>query len=76
MDQQTLLEIARLVSRQSTLLFAMTGLLLVGLVVLGVTFYATMRVLQGIALSEQAVAISVERIALMTTEVLRRVPER
>ena len=76
MDQQTLLEIAQLVSRQSTLLLAMTGMLLVGLVVLGVAFYATMRVLQGIALSEQAVATSVERIALMTTEVLRRVPER
>ena len=69
MDQPILLEIARLVSRQSALLLAMTGMLLVGLVVLGLELYAIMRGLQGIAASVQAVA-------QMTTEVLRRLPER
>lgn len=69
MDQQMLLEIARLVSRQSVLLLAMTSLLLVGLIVLGVELYAIMRGLQGVATSVQAVA-------QMTTEVLRRLPER
>jgi len=69
MDQQMLLELAKLVTRQSTLLLAMTGMLLVGLVVLGLELYAIMRGLQGIAASVQAVAH-------MTTEVLRRIPER
>ena len=67
MDQQMLLEMARLVSRQSTLLLTITGMMLVGLVVLGVELYAIMRALQGIATSVQAVA-------QMTTEVLRRTP--
>jgi hypothetical protein len=76
MDHQILLEIARLVSRQSTLLLALTGMLLVGLIVLGLQLYAIMRGLQGIAGSVQGVATSTERIAQMTTEVLRRLPER
>jgi hypothetical protein len=67
MDQQMLLEMARLVSRQSTLLLAITGLLLVGLIILGAEFYAIMRGLQGVATSVQAVA-------QMATEVLRRTP--
>jgi len=67
MDQQMLLEMARLVSRQSTLLLAITAMLLVGLLVLGAELYAIMRGLQGIATSVQAVA-------QMTTEVLRRTP--
>jgi len=67
MDQQMLLEMARLVSRQSTLLLAITAMLLVGLLVLGAELYAIMRGLQGIAISVQAVA-------QMTTEVLRRTP--
>jgi hypothetical protein len=41
----------------------------VGLIILGVELYAVMRDLQGVATSVQAVA-------LMTTEVLRRTPER
>jgi hypothetical protein len=69
MDNQLLLEMARLVSRQSTLLLALTGMMLVGLIILGVELYAVMRGLQGVATSVQAVA-------LMTTEVLRRTPER
>jgi hypothetical protein len=36
MDNQLLLEMARLVSRQSTLLLALTGMMLVGLIILGV----------------------------------------
>ena len=68
MDQQMLLEIARFVSCQSMLLLAMTGMLLVGLAVLGLELYAIIRGLQGIAASVQAVA-------QMTTEVLRRLPE-
>jgi hypothetical protein len=67
MDNQMLLEMARLVSRQSTLLLTFTGMMLVGLVILGVELYAIMRGLQGIATSVQAVA-------QMTTEVLRRTP--
>ena len=43
MDQQTLLEIARLVSHQSTLLLVMTGMLFVDLVMLGLELYAIMR---------------------------------
>jgi hypothetical protein len=69
MDNQLLLEMACLVSRQSTLLLALTGMMLVGLIILGVELYAVMRGLQGVATSVQAVA-------LMTTEVLRRTPER
>ena len=49
MDQQTLLELARLVSRQSTLLLVMAGMLLVGLIVLSVALTAIMRGLQGVA---------------------------
>ena len=62
MDNQMLLEMARLASHQSTLLLAAVGMLL-----LGVELYAIMRSLQGIATSVQAVA-------QMTTEVLRRTP--
>lgn len=76
MDQHILLDIARLVRRQSTVLLAMTGMLLVGLGLLGLALYAIKRGLQGIAGSVQGVATSVERTAQMTTEVLRRVPER
>jgi hypothetical protein len=67
MDNQMLLEMARLVSRQSTLLLALTGMLLVGLSVLGAELYAIMRGLQGIA-------TSVQTVAQMTAEVLRRTP--
>jgi hypothetical protein len=69
MDPQISLEIARLVSRHSTLLLTLTGMMLVGLVLLGLELYAIMRGLQGVATSVQAVA-------QMTTEVLRRLPER
>jgi hypothetical protein len=65
MDQQMLLDMARLVSRQSTLLLALSGMMLVGMVVLGVELYAIMRGLQGIATSVQAVA-------QMTTEALEQ----
>jgi methyl-accepting chemotaxis protein len=88
MDQQILLEIARLVSRQSTLLLAMTGMMLVGLVVMGMELYAIMRGLQDVAASVKAVgtsvqavaasvkdvATSVQNVAQMTTEILRRMP--
>jgi hypothetical protein len=67
MDNQMLLEMARLASHQSTLLLAAVGMLLLGLALLGVELYAIMRGLQGIATSVQAVA-------QMTTEVLRRTP--
>jgi hypothetical protein len=67
MDNQMLLDMARLVSRQSTLLLALSGMMLVGMVVLGVELYAIMRGLQGIATSVQAVA-------QLTAEVLRRTP--
>ena len=76
MDQQILLDIAQLISRQSTQLLVMTCMLFIGLIVLSFCLYVIMRGLQLIALSVQAVATSVQCIAQMTTEVLRRVPER
>lgn len=68
MDNQILLDIARLVSLQSAMLLALVGITLVGLVLLGAELYAIMRGLQGIATSVQAVT-------QMTAEVLRRTPD-
>jgi hypothetical protein len=67
MDNQMLLDMARLVSRQSTFLLALTGMMLLRLLVLGVELYAIIRGLQG-------VATSVQTVAQMTAEVLRRTP--
>jgi hypothetical protein len=69
MDNQMLLEVARLVSLQSTLLFVMAGTMLVGLIVLGWELYAIAKGLRGLG-------ASLEAIAAMTAEVLRRTPER
>lgn len=62
MDNQILLEVARLVSVQSKLLVVVAGAMLVGLVVLG--------------LQLRAISADLKAIAAMTAEVLRRTPER
>jgi hypothetical protein len=61
MDPQLLVEVARLVSRQSTLLALMAGMMTLGLIILGWELYAITKGLQGIA--------------TLTAEVLRRTPE-
>jgi hypothetical protein len=61
-DNQILLEVARLVSVQSQLLVVVAGAMLVGLVVLG--------------LQLRAISADLKAIAAMTAEVLRRAPER
>jgi hypothetical protein len=61
-DNQILLEVARLVSVQSKLLVVVAGAMLVGLVVLG--------------LQLRAISADLKAIAAMTAEVLRRTPER
>ena len=62
MDNQMLLEVAHLVSLQSTLLVMMAGVMVVGLVMLG--------------LQLRAVSADLKAIAAMSAEVLRRIPER
>jgi uncharacterized protein (DUF1786 family) len=69
MDQQILVEIARLVSRQSALLVVMAVAMVLGGGVLGWEIYGAHKALQG-------VAASVERVAALTAEALRRLPER
>jgi hypothetical protein len=61
-DNQMLLEVARLVSLQSKLLVVMAGAMVVGLVVLG--------------LQLRAVSADLKAIAAMSAEALRRTPER
>jgi hypothetical protein len=61
-DNQILLEVARLVSVQSQWLVVVAGAMLVGLVVLG--------------LQLRAISADLKAIAAMTAEVLRRTPER
>jgi hypothetical protein len=60
MDNQILLEVARLVSWQSWLLVAMSGFMLSGLVVLGFQL--------------RAMSADTKAIAVLTAEVLRRTP--
>jgi hypothetical protein len=74
MDQQMLLDIARMVSWQSTLVVIMSGTLLAGLIIMGWELYGVHKALQGVAASVEGVAASVERMAQMTAEVLRRTP--
>ena len=72
MDNQILLEVARLVSVQSKLLVIMAGAMLVGLVVLGWEIYAVSQALRGITASLEGNARALHDIASMTAEVLRR----
>lgn len=62
MDNQIVLELARLVSIHSTLLVAIAGTLILGLVVLGFLL--------------RAISADLKAIAQVTAEVLRRTPER
>ena len=64
---QMLFEVARLVSVQSKLLSVMAGTMLIGLVVLGWELYA---ISQGL----RRLGTSLESIAAMSAEVLRRTP--
>jgi hypothetical protein len=69
MDNQILLEVARLVSVTSKLMAAMAMMMLIGLVVLGWELW-------GITVNLRASNETLERVAQMTAEVLRRTPER
>lgn len=76
MESQVVVDVARLVSLQSTLLVAVAVFLVLGLVVLGWELWGIARTLQGITRTLEEITHTLQQMAQMVAEVLRRVPER
>lgn len=76
MDVQLLEQLVALNRLQSLLMTTIGVTLILGIIVIGFELYGFSQSLRGIAVALQGLTQSVENVARMTAEVLRRTPER